>query len=796
MQNNSSMYDLTKRELDVLRLMTQSLSNQDISDKLNVSIETVRTHAKRIYSKLGVSGRQEASFRAIELGIVKNRAVDTERVTIPIPIAMDTFIGREEELAEFATIFEGGDRLITILGSGGMGKTRLALEYARQHVGDYSDGVYFIPLETVSSVENIVLQIIDCLPLKISRENTPQQQLMKYLADKQMLLVIDNWEHLLEGALLITEILRNTHQVHIIATSRDRLRLRKEVVYRLEGLSIPKWDTIQVALEYDAVKFLKLIARRVNPEWNVTDDNLQAIHDLCVLTQGMPLGIILSAGWLDIYPLERIVEEIQNNVDFLETQLRDIPERHRSIRAVFEWTWGLLSQAERDVFTKLSVFRNGCTLAAAEEVAGASPRIMQALINKALVHRDAYGRFVLHELLRQYGENQLRDVPDIERQIRNLHADFYIRLLEGIVTSNYPARDGELELENLYVAWYWIVDTRNTGLLWRSINSYALMTYQFGAFSEMKIIFDYAIANLDQLDNDDPYLLASLVIVTASVDAYLLDWDAVKRYREQGLSLLEGINWETAPLDVIFAHYHLALCSRNIDHAYAVSLIEHLQQVLESRDLSSHPTGLTMLAYVYSQLAILYDYSNQRAYAKELAYRALKFAREIQLIPVIALSTELIGWVEFINQNYDVASKYMEESEQMYRQLISTFDFGKLLCEAGTVAIVQQQYDKARRYLRESLSILADYGLLHMVIQLICTVADWMQAEGYALEATELVAFCQQHTTMARYTELIENIMNTLIKKLPAEDFQQAVQRGQTLDYETVIREVTVWLED
>lgn len=338
-QSRSHLYSLTERETDVLNLMAQALANREIAEHLSVSVETVRMHAKNIYSKLGVSGRQKASLKARELGLIAGEAGSSDSVPNNLPLIPTQFIGRTQELAELHRIITDGARLVTILGAGGMGKTRLALRYAHHHLADYADGAYFVPLEAVQTDGGIVSQIIDVLQLTVSSKSSSEQQLIDHLADKTMLLVIDNWEHLLSGVGLVSRILEAVPNSVIIATSRERLSLMGETVYRLQGLSVPSAYNLDSMLESEAVQLLQQTAQTHLPNWEITEHNARAVQQLCELTDGMPLAIILAVSWIDVYPLEDIIREIQKNVDFLQTDFRNIPERHQSIRSVFEWTY-------------------------------------------------------------------------------------------------------------------------------------------------------------------------------------------------------------------------------------------------------------------------------------------------------------------------------------------------------------------------------------------------------------------------------------------------------------------------
>ncbi len=791
------MHDLTQRELDVLGLMAQALSNRDIANTLSVSVETVRMHAKRIYSKLGVSGRQEASLKAIELGLVELPSAEVRLNPINLPHIVDDFIGRKQELADLFEIIVQGRRLVTILGTGGMGKTRLAIQYARQHRKSYANGVYFVPLETVTATDNIVLQIVNSLSLNLIANATPKQQLIDYLVDKQLLLVIDNWEHLLGGATLITDLLLSAPSIHILTTSRERLNLRQEAVYTLGGLNIPQSADYDSLWHNDAVQLLRRTAQQVKPNWDFHKDNLMAVYDLCQLTLGMPLGIVLAAGWLDVYPLDRIVSEIRDNIGFLETNLRDIPERHRSIRAVFDWTWGLLSQAEKNVFMKLSVFRNGCDIAAAEAVSNATPRILQSLVNKALIRRTDESRYVLHEFLRQYGEEQLHQNSEINRQTRDDHALYYVEFTENLVTNHILPRVAEVDLENLYVAWYWIVDTLKINLLWRAICIYGMSTFQLGSFSEMKIIFDYAIEQIKINQSEHSELLGSLYYINAAIYYYLIHDATADEMLAEGYQYFEGIVWGNLQREMIYAHYHAVLALRRSNPERAMTLLKQITGYLESQDLKNDALGQTMLTYAYSQhsvihIGVFYDYVTGEPYA----LKALTLARQIQQISIIGLCTQMLAEMAFHKKDYKLAYQYIEEAEQAYASMLNTFDVAILKSLSGRIALAEKDHERARDYLYETVLILKDYGLLGQTTKTIMTIAEWQIQMQEWEPAAQILAYLQVVNFNIIDHDRIADLQEIVQAQLTEKIYQKAIERGQSMDFTTVMREIMVWLED
>ena len=271
--------------------------------------------------------------------------------------------------------------MLTLVGPGGIGKTRLAVEVASQHLDYFEDGVYFVPLQAFEKVETIETAILDALPTQVTNHDAPRRQLLDYLRDKHLLL--DNFEHLLDGVDILTDILAVAEQVKLLVTSRERLNLRAEQVWPLQGLDLPE-DTPGSLKLSSAVELFVDRARRVQPDF-LLEQQLDGIAAICRTVDGIPLALELAARWVHVMICETIAGQIKHNIDMLVSRQRDLPHRHQSIRAVFDQSWDLLSEAERAAFSRLSVFRGGFTAEAAQAVAGASLRTLASLIDKSLV---------------------------------------------------------------------------------------------------------------------------------------------------------------------------------------------------------------------------------------------------------------------------------------------------------------------------------------------------------------------------------------------------------------------------
>ena len=478
-----------------------------------------------------------------------------------LPAQTTPFVGREAELAELARLLaDPGVRLLSILGAGGMGKTRLALEAGRAQLGSFEHGVYYVPLAPLESVETIVPTTAEALGFSFYKGVEPRQQLLEYLRRKHMLLVMDNLEHLLacpepdgrDGAELVSDILRTAPEVKVLVTSRARLNVQGEWLLNLDGMAFPEWETEEEAArrlpedaadpegwtEYSAIELFLQNARRTCPDFELEADDLKQISRICRLVDGMPLGILLAAGWLTMLTPAEIADqisgqisgqqsgEIEASLDFLETELRDVPKRQRSMRTLFDHSWKLLTEREQEVFQWLSVFRGGFTRQAAQWVASASLRELRALVDKSLLQREPDGRYGMHELLRQYAADKIRradrlrradglhqagkarraeelgEVLPEEKETRDRHCTYYADYLRGKEAhltgrgQQQALADIGAEIENVRAAWSWAVDQGKVEEMEHSVESIAEFYRIRAWFQEGEEIFAKAVQRL------------------------------------------------------------------------------------------------------------------------------------------------------------------------------------------------------------------------------------------------------------------------------------------------------------
>ncbi|MCA9949692.1 MAG: hypothetical protein KDE48_08610, partial [Anaerolineales bacterium] len=320
-----------------------------------------------------------------------------------LPANTTEFVGREREQKQLQKLLAHPQRrLITIVGLGGMGKTRLALSVAKTQINAFLEGVCFVPLAALEAADQLSTTMATTLDFVLQGQYSPETELLNYLRDKELLLVLDNFEHLLTedkngaAAAFLTKILSSAAGIKILATSRERLKVQGEWIVNLGGLAYPRKTTAVNPTSYSAVQLFMRSVQRVRPHYGLARDETAVldaaetavVSRICQLVDGSPLALELAAAWANILPSKEILSEIQKSLDFLKTDAPHVPPRQRSIRAVFDATWRRLNEQERDLFAKLSIFQGGVTRTAVLEITGATLQTLSAIVNKACLKFD------------------------------------------------------------------------------------------------------------------------------------------------------------------------------------------------------------------------------------------------------------------------------------------------------------------------------------------------------------------------------------------------------------------------
>ncbi len=373
-----------------------------------------------------------------------------------LPTPPSPLVGRDTELEIIRTnLADPHCRLLSLLGLGGTGKTRLVIEAATeaQASGVFTGGVHFVPLDPLEDADLIVPAIARVLGLDLQPQEPGLVQVQRHLAESDVLLVLDNYEHVMEGAELPSELLQACPGLRILVTSRERLNLEEEWVLPLPGLSVPPAGvaTPEAASRYKAVELFVQRAKRTNARFELEAEDVAPVGEICRLVAGSPLGIELAAPWVKMMTCAEIASEIQDSIDFLASSSRNVTERHRSIRACFEYSWTLLSPKERDVYARLAVFQGSFTREAAADVAGAKLPFLMALVDKSLLQAVG-GRYDSHPQLHHYTAEKLAEDTSLATDVQLRHGAYYLGYLQGTVGRSDELARLDLELQQVLAA--------------------------------------------------------------------------------------------------------------------------------------------------------------------------------------------------------------------------------------------------------------------------------------------------------------------------------------------------------
>jgi predicted ATPase/DNA-binding CsgD family transcriptional regulator len=785
--------ELTWREQEVLALLAERLSNREIADRLHLAESTVKDYVGNILSKLYVKNRRQAVERAKALGLLEGKREVAAGPPVNLPTEPTPFVGRRNELAGIKRRLQE-TRLLTLTGPGGIGKTRLALKAAREAADNFEDGVFFVPLAPIQSVEHLIQTIAEALKFPLATQEDPQHQLLRYLQKRQLLLVMDNFEHLLDGAGIVSQILQAAPAVKVLATSREMLNLQSETVFNVGGLAFPGRSDPFAPPDYDAIALFVQSAGKVRPGFKPSLDELEQIAKICQIVGGMPLAIELAAAWLHILNVDEIAEELEKGLDILASEVRDAPQRHRSIRAVFDHSWSLLDQAEQEIFPRLSVFRGGFTREAAQQVAGASLQVLAGLVSKSLLsHNPASGRLEIHELLRQYAREHLEQRPQTSTAAHEAHAAYYAGFMQqswaGLKGSRQMQALAEIEadVENVRVAWRYELERRNTSQVWKFIYGLWHVYWIRSWYLSGTELFAQAAVTLQGVEDEESVALRALAI---GLQGYFMAWLGIPErgyeLAEQSVAILEQLN---QPQALWLSYYSLSLnaymCSRLTEQIEATDKIVKIAEVLEDPWLKAFTLFAPSMVALETE-----DYPE----ARRLAELNLSLYDEIGDVISVTMPLIILGHVALTSRDYEAAQSFYSRSLSIsqgagfnYSIQTSSKYLGKLLLSMG-------EYAQAEYHLRQCLKLSKEVGFIRDVINLLSEFARLRAAQGDPERAVELLGLVIQHpaSDQARWLEgRIRDSATDLLAKiegeLPPEIYLSALERGQELELEEVV---------
>lgn len=675
-----------------------------------------------LYGRLRAAARHQAvapATAAADLSAADTSAVSA--VTGYLPHPLTDLVGREKERLEIAARMRRS-RLITLTGPGGIGKTRLAVEIANDSVGGYTDGVWFVALEALSAGEQVAGQIANILEVKEEPGYPLLESLTNFLRSKRLLLVLDNCEHVLRGSTQITgHLLRECAGLRVLATSREALGITGEIAWAVPALSVPdpdhlpleSVDLVHVLMEYDSVRLFVERAQATQQTFALNGDNALPVASMCARLDGLPLAIELAAARVRAMTVPQIAARLDNYLSLLTGGSRSAPSRQQTLRATLDWSYSLLSDVERLLLMRLSVFAGGFSLDAAKgicEGAGVACEgegveaaqvvdLLTGLVDKSLIafkEEESGGRYRLLETVRQYASERLAVISETER-IRTRHRDYFLALAEAAEPHLTKPSQGtwlvrlETENENLRTALVWCqvepegaqAGLRLAGALWEF---WALR----GQYSEGQAFLAEALARpgADVRSRERAKALnAAGVLATYQGDKeaiQALHTEALAIYQEVGDC--EGAAWSLYDLGNVAAERTAPRAAQTL-YEESLALFRGI----------GHKRGI---AATLHQVGSLVSKQGDKKTARTLYTESLAISRELGNRQGVAWSLNDLGGLTWEQGDYPMARELHEESLAVFRELGHKRGIGWALHHLGKLAR-QQGDDAATRALYE-----------------------------------------------------------------------------------------------
>jgi predicted ATPase/transcriptional regulator with XRE-family HTH domain len=703
-----------------------------------------------------------------------------------LPTSFTPLIGREPELTELAQLLlQPACQLLSLLGPGGIGKTRLALEIAyRLYVHQppiFQDGVFFVQLASIETADLIVPAIADALAFTFSGPGDPAIQLLNSLRGKKLFLLLDNMEHLIEGGELISEILQRSPGIKILVTSRERLNLHGEWIFEIQGLPVPPPDHYIGLDAYSSVALFVQAARRARSHFKLDENNREHVARICRSLDGMPLAIEMAAAWVRVLSTREIAQEIEANLDFLATPARNLPERHRSLRAVFDHSWKLLSEQEKRSLMQISVFSGDFHRDASVPVAGTDLAMLSALVDKSLLERAGDGRYRLHELIRQYAYSHLEGNPQKLAEARDLHTCYYLGTVQAAEQLIKSERQNEaltglsIDMDDIRWAWDWAVQEHFLDELRHT--SHPLML-----FLELRNTFHEGEAFFRQAVDEFRALLASNRSDQASVEVLLgemlspLGWfcfrlgcvdEALELIRE-ATGLLRTHN-QPASLAINLWHYaNVCWFAGHFDEA-----MQAIEEALAIQLNLGHSWGVANMT-IYQGVIALELGDNDRAYDK--LKQGLSLARACGDPRLISFAVIYLDRTPQARSRYSEMKPLFEEIMEYAIQTGNRYGKGVVLERMALAEQAAGDINRARQLLGESIQLFEEIEDLWSYSRVLTYLGHLALAVGDKEQASSV--YTQAFRTAVN-THLYPNALDALAGlaavKAGQEEFESAL---------------------
>ena len=707
---------LTRREREILVLLAQGYTASEIAQQLTLALSSVKWYVQQVYGKLGANNKQRAILRAGELGLLET---SSPRVRVQLsskhnlPSQLTSFIGRKKDVERIRHRL-ARHRLVTLIGVGGIGKTRLSQQVANQLIDKYADGVWLVEFAALNDSMLVPQSVATVFGIQQRGDySAPIETLIHFLQVKTILLILDNCEHLLDAcAELADKLLKNCPDLKILATSREGLSIIGEALYQIPSLTIPdnqQISPIEKLNTYESIRLFEERAQLVQMDFALTKDNAFSVTQICSRLDGIPLAIELAAVRIQTFSAEQIAEQLDQCFQILTGGSRTALPKHQTLQASIDWSWHLLHDVEQILLRRLAVFAGGWTLDSAEAVCvgnGVEPQdvldLLTQLVNKSLVIREGEQgqepRFGMLETIRAYALERLVESGEMEA-LRRRHAQYYGDLIlnqasYGILSAN--ALHLQQELDNIRATLSWCVATpEDIELGARLVWILQWFWYGRGYFSEGRLWTKQILASAFLPDGSKSRAMA------LAASGFLAVWQGE---HEEGLAQIQDSLTITQRLQdkqmmpLLLMINAIAYISMGRDRT-AQPLLRDALELFEQQDLPYfHIMTMVLLGNVQFGLGHLEE---ALALYEEAAIRARALGENWTLS--FALSN--LGEVARIQGQYDLAGKYYEECEALLSETGDTGDLARFAHNLGYIAQHQGDFTRAEAQFKKSLAI-------------------------------------------------------------------------------------------
>jgi predicted ATPase/transcriptional regulator with XRE-family HTH domain len=746
-----------------------------------------------------------------------------------LPPQSAQFVGRERELGQIADLLENPDcRLLTLVGYGGMGKTRLAIQAAAVQLEQFAHGVYFVPLDALTAGEFIAPALATTLKLPLSAGSSPLTQVISYLRGKQALLVLDCFEHLIESALLVSEVLQGCAQVKLLVTSRERLNLLEEWVLPVSGMPIPPEAFTNDDEPASALALFTQRARRVRSDFAITRENYPAIRRICQLVDGMPLGIELAAAGVKLLLPQEIAREIEQSRAIPSTALRNLPARQRSLRAVFDYGWNRLSQEQRRVLAQLAIFRGGFRREAAATVADAALDTLSALVDQSLLNVTLVGRYEQHPLVYQYAQEKLAQSPGERVRAAERHARYYAGFVHTRATDVKSVRQAEAmyeldeELENVRAMWQWALEQRDVAVFAQTISTLSIYFEIRGLFEEGARLFRQAAEMLQALEPSEARdaALGNALSQQAGMGFWSRPMEEAVRFSREAIELLRCttaraeyalallwhglIKWRVGDYAVAQTQYEQSLAVYRELHddwgmAWDLGLLGFLDTLAFDERAHLLRQSITMfrtlgtqheLGIICNGLGLLYLEVGNFTDAQNVLHEAAQ-VRQVYDRKFLPYTLNNLARAALGAGDLNEAQRVWEDALAAGREQNDVDTIASSLIGFGEVALARREPATAETFLKEGLDAARQIGIQFTLLRGCIAFADLLAQQSHPERAVEILSvMLKQPALEPIYREKAMQLLSNVEPELSSEILAAARVRVEGCTPEDVVAEL------